>query len=295
MQRSDFSSSGTRCAGTLYLPDTQLPAPIVVMGHGLGALQTFRLPAYAQRFVEQGLAVFTFDYRHWGESDGLPRQMLDPQMQLADWRAALAHVRGLDSVDGQRLGVWGSSFSGAHVVYLAAEDHDIRAVVAQVPAADNGRGASDTFSLGQLWNSVSAALGDRLAMLLGLEPRYISLVGKPGEAALMATPESWDGYLSLVPEGSDWENKITARSVLKIPGYRAVKPAHRVAAPTLLMAGRHDSLVHIDLVRTLAQEIPDASLLEFECDHFQPYYPPWFEEFVREQAAFLVNHLAVGQ
>ena len=88
---SHFSSHGTDCAGNLFLPDNAERPPVVVMGHGLGAQQDFRLPAFAQRFAERGLAVFTFDYRHWGESAGEPRQLLIPQKQKQDWHSRPQH------------------------------------------------------------------------------------------------------------------------------------------------------------------------------------------------------------
>ena len=286
----DFYSDGTRCRGRLFLPEGEEWPPVVVMGHGLGAQQDFRLPAFAERFVARGLAVFTFDYRHWGESDGEPRQLLIPQKQKQDWHAALACVRGLAQVDGKRLAIWGSSFGGAHVIQVAADDHNISAVVSQVMAADTAS-AVKSFGLGYMLKTASLSIADSLRGMLGLKPLYLPLVGKPGETAVMNTAECWDGYLGLVPEGSNWRNEVTARSVLRLASYRATTVAHKVTAPTLLMGGQHDSLVAIEDIRKLAAKMPDAVLQEYDCDHFQPYYPPMFETFVSRQADFLVEKL----
>jgi pimeloyl-ACP methyl ester carboxylesterase len=87
---------------------------------------------------------------------------------------------------------------------------------------------------------------------------------------------------------------VAARSLLYIPFYRAVKVAHRVQAPTLLMGGRQDSLVSIADIRKLARLVPGSDLREYECNHFQPYYPPLCETFAAEQADFLVQKLAAG-
>ncbi len=290
---SNFSSGGLQCAGTLYLPEgaTESP-PVVVMGHGLGALKEFRIPAFAERFNQRGLAVFAFDYRHWGGSAGEPRQFLDPQRQLQDWQAALAHVRSLDSVDGERLGIWGSSFGGAHVIHLAAQDRAVRAVVAQVPAADTASSAG-SFRLSLLLQLVWYGLLDALGAVFRAPPRYVPLVGHPGEVAVLSTGECWDGYMGLVPEGSPWENRMTARSFLKLPKYRAVKVAARVQAPVLLQAGIHDSLVALEDVRKLAGELPRATLKEYDCNHFEPYYDAMFERFAATQAAFLAEHLSL--
>ena len=289
-QQSNFTSAGTDCAGRLFLPaDVERP-PVVVMGHGLGAQQEFRLPAFAERFVERGLAVFTFDYRHWGESAGQPRQLLIPLKQKADWHAALAHVRGLPQVDGGRVGIWGSSFGGAHVIQVAAEDHGVRAVVSQVLAADTAS-AVKGFGLAYILRSTLAGVVDALRGLFGMAPLYFPLVGKPEESAVMNTAECWEGYLGLVPENSTWKNQVTARSLLLLPLYRAIKVAHKVRSPTLLMGGRQDSLVSIEDIRALAAKLPGAELREYDCNHFEPYYPPLFETFVTEQADFLVANL----
>lgn len=287
----DFSSDGVRCSGTLYLPPgVNSVLPVVVMGHGLGAQQDFRLPAFAERFAQRGLAVFSFDYRHWGESAGQPRQLLIPKKQLRDWYAALAFVRSLDEIDATRVGIWGSSFGGAHVIHVAAQDHDLKAVVSQVMAADTASAVS-TFGLGYMVKSTIAGVRDALRGLLGMKPLYFPLVGKPGQTAVMNTPECWEGYLGLVPENSSWENKVTARSLLLLPLYRAIKVADQVRSPTLLMGGVHDSLVSIEDIRALAKKLPGAELREYDCNHFEPYYAPLFETFVTEQADFLVEKL----
>src|SRR5215831_12139521 len=77
-----------------------------------------------------------FDYRNFGASEGEPRQLLDIGMQLADWAAAVAHARTLDGIDHDRIGVWGTSFGGGHVITTAARVPGIKAAVAQCPFTD---------------------------------------------------------------------------------------------------------------------------------------------------------------
>jgi dipeptidyl aminopeptidase/acylaminoacyl peptidase len=74
-----FESRGTRCFGWLWLPDERgEPPPVVIMAHGFGAQMDFGLPAFAERFVEKGMAVFMFDYRNFGKSEGEPRNLVSP-------------------------------------------------------------------------------------------------------------------------------------------------------------------------------------------------------------------------
>ena len=72
--RQDVSSAG-EIAAWLYHPEGATGA--VVLGHGLSAVRDQRLPAYAERFAEAGLAALLFDYRHFGASGGEPRQLVD--------------------------------------------------------------------------------------------------------------------------------------------------------------------------------------------------------------------------
>ena len=92
-QREDvwFTSGDDRISAWLYRPSNggaDRTAPLLVMAHGLGAVRTMRLDAYAERFSAAGYACLVFDYRCFGDSEGQPRQLLDIGMQLADWAAA---------------------------------------------------------------------------------------------------------------------------------------------------------------------------------------------------------------
>lgn len=87
-----FYVRGVKCAAWLYLPanHSQGPVPAVVIGHGLGGVREWRLDNFAQAFRAAGYACLVFDYRGFGESDGAPRQVVEPEMLLEDWRAAIS-------------------------------------------------------------------------------------------------------------------------------------------------------------------------------------------------------------
>src|SRR6201999_944378 len=132
MTRRDvsFSSGGDRCAAWLYEGG---PAS-VVMAHGFAGVRVARLDAFAERFAAAGYSVLVFDYRCFGDSDGSPRQLLSVRMQLDDWRAAIAFARSLDGVE--QIALWGTSFSGGHVMAMAAEDPGVAAAISQNPFVD---------------------------------------------------------------------------------------------------------------------------------------------------------------
>ena len=117
----EFASGQGLCRGKHLLPaETVLAnrrgAPCVVLGHGFGGTIEARLTAFAERYAQAGCHALAFDYRHFGASDGEPRQLLSIRRQIQDWHAAIVHARFVDGVDPHRVALMGTSFSGGHVV-----------------------------------------------------------------------------------------------------------------------------------------------------------------------------------
>ncbi|HYW05215.1 MAG TPA: alpha/beta fold hydrolase [Gammaproteobacteria bacterium] len=288
-----FTSRGRRCAATLYRPRTEAPPPVVIMAHGFAAEADFRLPAFAERFAAAGLAVLLFDYRGFGDSDGAVRQLVNPFEHLRDWRAAIAHARTLDSVDHGRMALWGTSFSGGHVIVSAARDPGIRAIVAQVPFVDS-LAVIPRLGPGYLLRANLAALRDLGRKLTGRAPFRIPVVGRPGELAVMNRPDSLPGYLALVPEGSRWDNGCPARIFFTFPLYRPVRYAPRVRCPALVVLAEQDSLIPAAAVRAAAAKMPRAETVALPCGHFDAYTGPMFERAAGAETDFLVRRLADG-
>ena len=287
---SDFHSQGTRCAGWLFLPEREEKPPVVIMAHGFAAERTFRLPAFAERFVKRGLAVFLFDYRNFGDSQGTPRNLVSPRRHLEDWQAAVVHVRGLARIDHQRLALWGSSFSGGHVIVTAARDPGIRAVVSQVPFVDSLAGIADVGIVHAL-KATSAGLRDLFRIVTRGEPYYIPVVGRPGTLAVLNRPDSYSGYMSLVPEDSSWRNDCPARIALSAFLYRPIRFAPMVRCPLLVVLAEKDSLIPAEAVRRMAAKAHDSTLISLPLGHFDVYTGDGFEETVKRETDFLVKHL----
>jgi len=287
---SSFYSQNTRCIGDLYLPGDVKTPPVVVMAHGFAAERSFGLPDYAEKFAENGLAVFLFDYRCFGGSDGTPRNLVDPKRHLEDWQAAIDHVRSLQAIDTRRMALWGSSFSGGHVIVTAARDPKISAIVAQVPFVD---AVSTSLKLGpkHLMRALPHGIRDLSRMLTFRSPHYVQVVGKPDEFAVMNTPESYSGYTAIIPEDADWENGCPARILLKFAAYRPTVHAENVKCPALLMAGEYDSLINIKAVEKTVNKMPDGKLIKYPLGHFDLYKGDAFADAVQKQTDFLLTHL----
>ena len=129
-----FPCQQVQCAGELWLPAGVSKPPVVIMAHGFGATIEYGLKPFAERFAQAGLAVVLFDYRGFGRSGGQPRQVVDGEEHVKDWVQAIDAVAQRPEVNGQRLGIWGSSYSGGHVLRAAAARPAlVKAVSSQVP------------------------------------------------------------------------------------------------------------------------------------------------------------------
>ena len=121
------TEDGVTLRGWLYLPDRPTgSAPAVVMAHGFSAVKEMYLDRFAESFAAGGLGALVFDNRNFGASDGAPRQHIDPWEQVRDYRDAITFAETLSEVDASRICVWGSSYSGGHVLVLGALDRRVK-------------------------------------------------------------------------------------------------------------------------------------------------------------------------
>ena len=286
---SSFQSGGVRCAGTFLLPGVERPRSVIIMAHGFGAVRAAGLQPFAQRFVDAGHAVYLFDYRCFGDSEGTPRHWVSPRRHLQDWRAAIQHVRHAPISQNTSLVLWGSSFSGGHVLQSAAFDQDITAVIAQVPHVSGIASVLQVPPLISLKLSL-AAVFDLLGSLVG-RPVYSRIVGYPGQAAAMSSEEAWDGFMRLIPSGLSWKNRVLSRVFLELPFYSPIRHVARIQAPTLVIAGQYDSLTPAACAQRAAQRIRRSEFHLLACNHFEPYVGRVFEKNIALQLDFLKRTL----
>ena len=270
---------GDAIAATLYRPaDATAAVPCVVMGAGGTLTQRDGIPAYAERFAAAGLAALTFDYRHWGESEGEPRRLVSIPRQLADWRSAVAHARTIEGVDPGRIAVWGMSFGGGHAVLTAAADPRVAAVIALVPMADGL-----AFSRSLRFMRFSART---LARRLRGDRRPLPAVGPAGGFP----PDALPSFERLaVPNG--WRNEAIADLSFPMFRYRPVRKAALVKAPLLAQLGERDRLAPRRAVELVAERAPRGELRRYPIDHFGCFWPEHLDEVAGDQVEFVSRHL----
>jgi pimeloyl-ACP methyl ester carboxylesterase len=292
----EFSSRGTCCRAWLYTPanKTSRALPCIVMAHGLGGTRGSGLEPFAERFAAAGYLVLLFDYRHFGDSDGAPRQLLTVGRQLDDWRAAVACARRLEGIDPARIALWGTSLSSGHVLTLAAADPQLAAVIAQNPMTDGLAAVLQLVrhaGLGPLLRLAARALADHGRALLGLSPVFVPVVARSGELAPLSGDKAYAGYMALVPR--DWRNQMSARMALTLALYRPVLKARQLRCPALIQACMQDQAVCARAAVAYARRA-GAELRQYEhMDHFDIYVGEDFERAVGDQLEFLARVLPI--
>lgn len=299
MDRADvaFPSHGGTCRAWHYRPRDTTAAdaarPCVVMAHGFGATRDASLEPYALRFAAAGMHVLLFDYRHFGASDGEPRQLVSVRRQLQDYAAAVACARTLPGVDPQRVAVWGTSFAGGHALVTAAAVPGVAAAVCQCPMLDGLAAVLEIMRYagpGQLLRLTAHGLWDLLLALFG-GVHYVAPVGPPGSLAIMTSADADEGYRKLAPPGFRFE--VAARIAVFAGLYRPVAHAPRVRCPVLVQVCEHDSVAPASAAeKTLAALGAYGEARRYPIGHFEPYFGAHFERSVADQVEFLRRHLA---
>lgn len=272
----EFDAAGTTLRGWLYRPDAASgDVPIIVMCHGWSAVKEMWLDKYAEEFANAGMAALVYDNRNLGASDGEPRQELDPFAQVRDYRHAITYARTLSGIDKERVGIWGSSYSGAHVLVVAAIDRRVKAVVAQVPATR----LYDAFTRNvreDFWPGLLGALdADREARARGEPPAMIPVVSEdPNGFAALPQKESYDWFTETAKlRAPSWRNETTLASLDMALEYEPWAYVKRISPTPLLMIVAHrDNLIPADhALETYESALEPKKLIIAPGHHFSAY------------------------
>ena len=289
----EFTSADAVCRAWLYIPQSPDPRPIILMAHGFGGIRQMRLDAFAEQFTRAGYACLVFDYRNFGASDGQPRQLLAIKRQLEDWAAAISFARTRDDVDGSRIILWGTSFSGGYVITTAARHTGITAVIAQCPFTD---GMTSVLAMPRTTalKVGGRALIDLAAAKLGKDPALMPVVGPPGSTAVMTAPDALPAMQAMVPDGVPWRNEVAARVALDVLTYRPGRAAARVQCPILFCICQADTVTPADTTLRYANTAPRGEVKLYPEGHFDIYLGDAFERVLSDQIDFLHRHAPVN-
>lgn len=283
-----FQSHGLTCRGWFYPRPGAGKAPAIVMSHGFSAVKEMRLDAYAERFQAAGFGVVVFDYRFLGASDGTPRGHIVPQLQHDDIRAALGFAETLPEVDADRLGLWGSSYSGGHALFVGALDPRVKAIVVQAPATDVPRSLLAVFGAEAVKSLLAGLAADHGARNVSGSVNTMPVVAADGNAFL-PTPDSHAWFIRHAAAAPSWVNHVTMETVARAVEYIPASLIDLIAPrPLLVQAAAADALIPLAHVREAFARAGDPKTLEIlDCGHFDIYEGTVFEKAVASQIRFL--------
>lgn len=291
------AEDGVALRGWLYRPDEGSgPFPVIVMAHGFSATKEMLLEEFAEVFAAGGFAVLVYDNRNLGASDGEPRGELDPWQQVRDYRTAITWLSSRPEVDAARVGVWGSSYSGGHVLVVAAQDRRVRCVVAQVPLIsgyDNARRLVRADHLAPLREAFDA---DRAARYGGEAPAMIPVCYEtdPAQPCALPTADTHDFFLGPILERAvTWRNEVTLRSVEMFTEYEPGDYLPRISpTPLMMVVASEDHLTVSDLTLAAYERAREPKrLLVLPCGHFDAYVGEAFQVSAPAQRDWFQTHL----
>jgi fermentation-respiration switch protein FrsA (DUF1100 family) len=300
-----FKTGDSFAAGWFFLPEHIAPGahvPAVALAPGTGGVKELNHEPFARRFAEQRVAALLFEYRGFGASGGEPRQRILPRDQIEDYRSALTWLSLQPEIDDDRLGVWGASMSGAHVIHVGAYDPRVRAVVSMVGPMD-------------LHAMIRAAVGEeRFAAMQQLTVQErVRRVTEGGEPYFPnVAPPDHDGFAFQTDQGSNeyfpvatpeiapsWRNEIAMSSLEAILEYPPGKSIELIAPrPLLMISANEDVNASAEQIRAaFARAGEPKRLLEVAGDHYSVY--PWTngqnaDEVIQTAADWFAEHLSVS-
>ena len=254
------------------------------------------LEPFARRFAEAGIAALLFDYRGFGASGGEPRQRVFPRDQMEDYRSALTWLSMQPEIDADRLGVWGTSFSGGHVLHVAAYDPRVKAVVSQVGAMDAYVMTRSALGPEQFAALEQMTVDERIRHATEGGERYVPSAGPPDKGfALQNDPDTYNfGHDAQATVAPSYRNEVTMSSLEAVLEHAPARSIELIAPrPLLMLLTKSDAISPPDSIRAaFARAGEPKRLMELEGGHYSLYGGPGADQASRAAADWFSQHLA---
>ncbi|KAL5330613.1 hypothetical protein ACEPPN_000132 [Leptodophora sp. 'Broadleaf-Isolate-01'] len=287
--------------GLFYAPGNSSSSklPCVVISHGFSAVKEQGLTAVAE-YLSSHLPItcLVFDNRGFGESDtrqGAPRLEIDPGVQTSDISDAITYCQTRPEVDADRVGIWGSSFSGANVLWVGAVDRRVKAVVSQAPLMDGWSGFANLLRSDEISGFEADFQKDRLARAAGKPPMMIAVVDpNPLNRSAMTTKDSNAAMGGTEERLPTWRNEVTLKSMENFRAHPAGAYIQHISpTPLLLTLASNDVVTPTAAsLEAYARALEPKELHLFDGGHYDAYFGgPGFESCIKVQADFFKRKL----
>ncbi|VUC38069.1 unnamed protein product, partial [Clonostachys rosea] len=280
---------GLKLRGTFYGVGQQKPC--VIMSSGFSGLRSHFIPDFAARFNAAGYGVLSYDNRCWGDSEGLPREEVDPWLQTRDYFDAFNYAAAHPDIDATKIVYWGSSMSGGNAICAAAINKSLAGVILQVPFVS---GESITRTPGMSTNMLVLDRGKTVAESLHTKlpnfPSSMDELMSGTSKAVLKDPGALNFTEEMQRREMDWAKTCTAQSLLYAVLHEPMAYIHRVSpTPMLMVISDNDVTTHTHLQLKAFEKALQPKKLKIlkGAGHFAPYFGETFEEGIRAQIEFL--------
>ncbi|KAF7557090.1 hypothetical protein G7Z17_g900 [Cylindrodendrum hubeiense] len=280
---------GLKLRGTLYYVGQDKPC--IIMSSGWSGLRGHFHPDFAERFNAAGYGVLAYDNRCWGESEGLPRDEVDPSLQTRDYFDVFNFASTQPEVDAAKIVYWGSSMSGGNAICAAAVNKKIAGVILQVPlvsgeAITRTPGMSTSLFVLDRGKTVATGSHSKIANF----PSSLEELMSGTSTAVLKDPEALQFTEEMEKRGMNWSKACTVQSLANAVLHEPAAYIHRISpTPMLMIVSGNDVVTQTHLQLEAFQKALEPKKLKLlqGVGHFAPYFGKTFEENVKAQVGFL--------
>jgi len=277
-----FKANGLNLRGWLYRPDCNNKIPAIIMAHGYACVKELYLDKYAEIFAKAGFAVLAYDHRNFGESDIVCEQEIEPFAQVSDWREAITYMQTLPFIDSKKIGIWGTSLAGGHVLTVGALDKRVKCIVSQVPTINGLRNLQRRIPIDKLEHLFEELEQERIRLYQGEKAKMIPILSD--ELLSQPLKDHRNDYRALfdenyVPETEKWRFKNVKNyiSLLSLEHYANYSPEHYLNSispiPILMIVADHDTITMTEDELAAYNQLKEPKALKLiKGGHFTGYH-----------------------
>jgi len=287
-QKVVFYSDGLRIAGTLFMPDSEVDCPGIVLPQGtVGLKEHYRSPLICSLLADSGFAALTFDYQGFGESEGpkdRPRTQIVPREQIENIRDALTFLSAQPRIDANRLALYGFCWGGTHSVYVGSIDSRVKCVVEVGGMGDGTRWLRSIRQPDEWCEFIQRIETDRVKRVLTGSSENVRF----GEI-LIGSPTAKEGRQRIIDEISPPSPPYrtpdaTIQTAERILEYRPEEVVAKLSPrPLLIMHAGSDDLTPTEEAESLHRKAGEPKNLVIfpEAHHHDVYLDPLFHEVMK--------------
>jgi hypothetical protein len=234
-----------KVVGSLFRPENYKGnsslLPGVLVAGAMTGVKEQAAGSYAERIAKSGFVTLAIDHRHFGESEGEPRQHEDPAKKMEDFKNAISFLSTIEDIDREKIGACGISMGGGYMLQLAAFDRRIKAVSIVASGLNFGDTLVEMLGKEGFINFLKEHNKARQKHYETGEVQYIPAVATDNKPAAMTGDEPFEYYGTSRAWSPGWVNRYTTESIENLMSDNAVTYAHHVSpTPLLIVHGRKD-------------------------------------------------------